>query len=329
MKILKTLRSIDWWEPKIIPLLSIGYLTILLHAENIWDHFGWLLFLILAISVGAIYVSILNDFTDLKFDMASGKTNRLERFSAKNRKFILLASIVLAVLFCLFFINDMLSLWLYLAAYISFSLYSIMPFRFKDRGILGVIADASGAHLFPSLLIVSSTSFRLGVEIDIYWFIIIGIWSFAYGLRGILWHQFWDKESDLSINIKTFATSTDTSLMKPIEYIITAVELSALLLILFYILEPLPLVALLFYFLTLIGYKKLKIQSVMILAPNGAYHILMNEFYLVLLPLSLIATCSIKSPLCWLLIVFHVLLFPSNTKLFIKHILWMLNLKKR
>ena len=93
------------------------------------------------------------------------------------------------------FILFPLSLIFYLAAYLAFSLYSISPFRFKNRGVLGVIADASGAHLFPSLFVASSMMHNMHISIDPYWLVIVGVWSFAYGLRGILWHQFWDREN--------------------------------------------------------------------------------------------------------------------------------------
>ncbi|MDD7887617.1 UbiA family prenyltransferase [Flavivirga sp. 57AJ16] len=329
IKIPKVFRLVDWWEPKIVPLLFLYYLTAIQYNEDLIAHFGWMIILIVAIAIGAIYVSILNDYTDLKFDLASKKANRLEKFSPTTRKLILLSSILLSVSFCFLFINDTLSLTLYLSAYLVFSLYSIPPFRFKNRGILGVIADASGSHLFPSLLVVSYISNKFDTEIEPYWFILIGVWAFTYGLRGILWHQFWDRENDLSINHKTFATCTNVSVMKPVERLITLIELSSLFLILFHIESHLPIIALILYFLILIGYnKKLKIKSVMVLSPNGPYHIFMTEFYLVLLPLSLIVTYSIQNPICWILVFFHLLFFPASTKLLIRRVLLILGLKK-
>ncbi len=322
------LRSNDWWEPKIIPLLVVGYLTILFCDENIIAHIGWLLFLIAAIATGAVYVSILNDFTDLKFDLASGKANRLEKFSPLKRKLLLLGSIILAVVFCLFFVKDRLSLTFYLAAYAAFSLYSIAPFRLKNRGVLGVIADASGAHLFPSLFIVASMTHKMGTEINFYWLMLIGIWSFSYGLRGILWHQFWDRENDLSINHKTFATSMRVSKMVPVERIITIIEICALVLILLVLRELLPFVAILFYILVLFGYRKLKHKIIFILSKDGLWHIFMSDYYQILLPFSLIITCSFQYPFCSILLVVHLLLFPVKIKLFIRNLLLMMHLKK-
>ncbi|WOD45351.1 UbiA family prenyltransferase [Hwangdonia lutea] len=291
------------------------------------DYFLWLLFLILAIAAGAIYVSIINDFTDLKYDIASKKRNGLERFNPNMQKLLLLASILLGVLFCFFFMNDVLSLIFYLAAYLSFSLYSISPFRFKNRGILGVIADASGAHLFPSFFVASSLMYKMHVPIDVYWLSIIGVWSFAYGLRGILWHQFWDRENDLSINHKTFATAMHESKMKLTEIIITGIEIIALLAILS-TLGVLPFIALLFYVAILFGYKKLKIKTILIITDTNRWQIFMSDYYQILLPISLIIACSLKHPLCLVLLFFHLLCFPYTIKSFIKTLFQMMGIKK-
>lgn len=324
MKLPSILRSNDWWDYKIIPLLVVGYMTTMLSEENLMLHIGWLLFLIAAISAGAIYVSILNDFTDLEFDIASGKSNRLARFSPLKRKLILSASICVSILFCCFFINDWISLTFYLLAYTAFSLYSIPPFRFKNRGILGVISDASGAHLFPSLFIVASMSHRLGTGIDPLWMLLIGVWAFSYGLRGILWHQFWDRENDLSINHHTFATKTSVSTIKPVEKIITAIEISALLLFLITLGKVLPFIALFIYIIILFGYqRRLKYQIVLILSGNPPWHILMSDYYEVLLPYALILTCSFQYPWCLILLLFHLLFFPTKPIRLIKSFLMM------
>lgn len=329
MKLPSILRSSDWWDYKIIPLLVVGYMTIMLSEENLMLHIGWLLFLIAAISAGAIYVSILNDFTDLEFDIASGKSNGLERFSPLKRKLILATSILVSILFCFFFINDWVSLTFYLLAYLVFSLYSIPPFRFKNRGVLGVICDASGAHLFPSLFIVASISHRLGTEIGPLWILLIGFWAFSYGLRGILWHQFWDRENDLSIQHHTFATQTDVSSIKPIEKIILTIEIIALLSILIILGKVLPFIALICYIMMIIGYKKrLKYRLILILSGNPPWHIIMSDYYEVLLPYALILTCSIHYPWCLTLLIFHILFFPNKPITLAKNILLMGFLKR-
>ncbi|MHA8051651.1 hypothetical protein V7S79_11125 [Aquirufa sp. ROCK-SH2] len=328
MKISTLLRANDWWEPKMVPLLIVGYMTIIHLNENIINHMAWLLLLISAMTVGAIYVSILNDYTDLPFDLASKKSNRLESFSPFKRKLLLTVSILLSIAFCFFFIDDMLSLCFYWSAYIAFSLYSISPFRFKNRGILGVIADASGAHLLTSLFIVTSLTHKMGKELDIYWLSMIGFWAFLYGLRGILCHQYFDRENDLSINQATFATDIQVSSIKPAEKVITLLEIGVLFILLCTLGELLPLIALAIYFIILLGYKKLNQEVIFILINDKPWHIFLSDYYQILLPFSLIISCSFENPTCLVLIIFHVLFFPRKLKLLVKNVLLMMRLKR-
>jgi len=329
MKIPSLFRAIDWWEPKIVPLLVVGYMTVNHYHENIIAHFIWLLFLILAIALGAIFVSILNDYTDLTFDLASKKSNRLESFSPFKRKVLLGLSFLINIIFCFFFIDDILSLCLYLSAHMAFILYSIPPFRLKNRGLLGVLADASGAHLFVSLFIVTSMTQQMNKELDVFWLSLIGFWSLLYGLRGILWHQFWDRENDLSINHPTFATSRQVASIKPAETLITIMEVATLFILLITLGHWLPFLALAFYAIILLGYKKLNQQVIFVLVPNDKpWHIFLSDYYQILLPFSLILSCSFDNPICLTLILFHVVFFPVKLKLLVKNVLLMMRFKR-
>jgi hypothetical protein len=327
MKIPSQIRANEWWEPKIVPLLVVGYITIIHYHESILDNIGWLVCLIFAIAVGAIFVSILNDYTDLTYDLASKKSNRLEPFSPLKRKILLLVSFSATITVSFFFIDNILTFSFCLATYLVFSLYSIPPIRLKNRGILGVIADASGAHLFVSLFIVTAMTQKMGKGLDLLWLSVIGFWAFLYGLRGILWHQFWDRENDLSINHKTFATSMQVSSIKPAESIITILEVAMLLFILFILGEWLPFFALFFYFLILLGYKKINHQVIFILIQDKPWHIFLSEYYQILLPFSIILSCSFENPMYLTLLIFHILLFPVKLKLLIKNVLLMIHMK--
>jgi hypothetical protein len=329
MKIPFLIRANDWWEPKIVPLLVVGYMTANHYQENIISHFVWLLFLILAIAFGAIFVSILNDYTDLPFDLASKKSNRLASFSPLKRKLLLLLSFCTSMIVSFFFIDNILTFCFCLSTYLAFSLYSISPFRLKNRGLLGVLADASGAHLFVSLFIVTSVTQKMGKELDLFWLSIIGFWSFLYGLRGILWHQFLDRENDLSIHHPTFATSREASSIKPAETLITIMEVGSLIILLITLGEWLPFFALAFYFFLLLGYQKLNQQVIFILIPEDKpWHIFLSDYYQILLPFSLLLSCSFENPTCLFLIIFHVLFFPHKLKLLVKNLLLMMRLER-
>ncbi|HWW42405.1 hypothetical protein, partial [Pedobacter sp.] len=77
MEIKKIIRSADWWEYKLPPLLAIGYATALKTPEPFLSLMPHLLFILFSIIIGAIYVSIINDITDIEIDQASGKKNKM------------------------------------------------------------------------------------------------------------------------------------------------------------------------------------------------------------------------------------------------------------
>src|SRR6266853_1579489 len=145
--------------------------------------------LLFAIAPCAAYVSIINDITDRSDDMKAGKLNRL----AGKPPWLLVLLVVAPIsagLVAAFLWRDAPALvGAYLCAWMAFSLYSLPPFRLKARDVLGVLADASGAHLFPAL-VGTLVAFRaLGKDIDPTWIATVGAWALGYGLRGILWHQ--------------------------------------------------------------------------------------------------------------------------------------------
>ncbi len=319
-KILNTIRSHEWWEYKLPPLLAIGYATALSSAMPFYKVAIWLLFLLAAIMVGAIYVSIINDITDLQEDIASGKKNRMASVSAKVRWIFPAVCILLGLMFLYFLSNDKLSSLLYAMPWISFSLYSFPPVRLKKRGVLGVMADACGSHIFISLLMVSSISFFCGIAIDWIWFAAVGIWSAAYGLRGILTHQFADRENDIKVNLTTYASKEDPNSFKSKTIFILLIELSAFAIMLWRINLFITIVFLILYFLLLIArYKIFDYKIVAIIIPkNHPFQILMADYYQLFFPLALLFSVAFTQPYAWLVLIVHLILFPKKIMLIFK-----------
>src|ERR1700761_5080904 len=103
MKLLKFTRHAEWYEPKLLPLLGLGYLVIYLNHLPVKSSFIELLFLILSITVGAVYVSVINDVCDVKEDKASGKPNTMQNLSKAQIALVLLV-IFAAGIACGYFI---------------------------------------------------------------------------------------------------------------------------------------------------------------------------------------------------------------------------------
>lgn len=317
MNLLKTIRANEWWGYKFPPILLIVYLAALQSNQpsvNVYVLFG---FILLSLTVGAIYVSILNDITDIEEDYKAGKNNRMANYSSVGRSLFLLASLALMGVFCIPLLKHTEALLYYLIAYLCFTLYSAKPFRFKHRGLPGIFADASGSQLFPTLYVASASWFYLDIQEDLISFLSIGVWSLSFGLRGILYHQFNDKENDKQSGINTLPQIMTPKQTLVIEILIATLEVSAL--CTFMILQV-PLasgIAFTIYALFLIRLYKHGVQLVFINRTSERYTFLMSELYQVILPLVLLVLCVIKSLAFLPLFGIHLLLFGDSIKRFL------------
>lgn len=320
MRFFKVIRSVEWWEYKLPPLLAIGYGTALKTPGVFMLAIPQLVFLLLALVIGAVYVSIINDMTDIEADLASGKANRMVGIRPEIRWIFPVLCLSSGLVFCYFLYPDLLSIFLYLIPWISFSLYSFRPVRLKNRGIWGVLADASGSHIFTSLLMVSSISYVTGQSMDWLWFWSTGVWALCYGSRGILWHQFYDRKNDIQAGLNTYAVNIQPNQFRNKEIIIFCIEILAIASMLYSLQLLLPLLFLgLYILLALLRSKRLSYTPVLIISPeNRSFHILMADFYQVFFPLSLLITAAFLQPYAWIILLVHLTLFPQKTIIAIK-----------
>lgn len=311
--IISTARFPDWWSFKLPPLLAIGYATGLIVDVPVYQITPYLIFLLAAIVVGAVYVSLINDITDIEEDLAAGKRNRMVNIPVRIRWLLPLGSMALGAVFGCYLWPDALSIGLYIAPWVSFSLYSIPPFRFKSRGILGVLCDACGAHVFPSLLMVSSITYISGRSLNVYWFAAVGIWALCYGLRGILLHQFEDKDADLTSKVNTFASNISSLKAKILERWIFVFELTAFALM--FILTYHWIAAFFLGCYMILIWFRLRVNKqypvIFLTKPGTRHQILMADYYQLFFPLSLLLQDAFDHPWTWLVLVAQLLLFPK------------------
>jgi hypothetical protein len=69
------IRADQWWEYKLVPILSTFYATALVLHVALSSVWVGVLSLLVAIVAAAIYASVLNDLTDLPADLEAGKRN--------------------------------------------------------------------------------------------------------------------------------------------------------------------------------------------------------------------------------------------------------------
>ncbi|TWF45273.1 4-hydroxybenzoate polyprenyltransferase [Chitinophaga polysaccharea] len=311
MRFRKIIRMHDWWISKMAPVLAVGYATVAMNNGSLFKSITGILIVLSSLIVGAIYVSIINDVTDIAIDNQAGKYNYMARLPASFRIMIPLCCVLGGIAFMCFFYPDIPSLLWYGLSWIAFSLYSFPPVRLKERGILGVLADAGGAHLFPTCLMVAAVSYFMHWKVEFYWFMIVAVWALALGLRGILWHQFRDRNNDLLTGVNTYATSINPQQFKYWQRVILVFEVLALFIILLMLHYWMVGTGLLLYLVwsllqyKLSGRKPVIIQSVY----NSNTLLVMTTYYQVFFPLSLLIKFAIDQPAGWWVLMLHLLLF--------------------
>jgi hypothetical protein len=313
LELSRTARVAEWWEFKLSPILATAYATAFLIKVSIVSLWPLLLLLLGALAACAAYVSVINDLTDFKDDLASGKANRLV---GKSRTF------VAAVFACCVLPGAAAAFWwrgqpillsLYLASWAAFTLYSLPPFRLKSRGVLGLLADASGAHLFPSLLAAAVVYCGRSVPADTLWFASVGAWSLSFGVRGILWHQLSDLHNDEKVNLGTFARRHKMAWLRGLgHYVVFPAEAAAFCLMLWQAGSRLAFALLCYHALLTFLRRRLWGVNLVVVVPAERFHIALQEYYEVFFPLAFLLSSSAVYPLDAVLIVPHLLFFPRR-----------------
>ena len=314
MRLLKFTRYSDWWEYKLIPLLSISYLTTVGIHQPLNDALPRIGLLFAALIVGAIYVSVINDITDIREDAVAGKRNTMANINPWMQGAIVSFCLLFGAYVIFLLYPDTPSMIFGGLTYLVFTLYSVEPFRLKKRGIWGVFCDASGAHLFPSLVMANNLMFFFGYKTDFVLIIAIGVWAFMYGMRGILWHQFTDRDNDIKSGINTYAVGKTAQKFKSAEIVIFFVEILALIIMLLRLANLYVFAGLFFYciFLALRRYVLNYKVFIILVQKDTDHQIVMNEYYFVFLPLSLLLSNAVSFKYGWVIILLHLILFPKK-----------------
>ena len=323
MPILEPLRADTWWEHKLSPILATIYATAVLARIPFSALWPVVALALPALIVCASYVSILNDLTDAKDDQASGKPNRWQGKSRIYPALLLAACVAAGGGFLFFWRKDTFLFCAYLFCWLAFTLYSAPPFRFKVRGIWGVLADASGAHLFPALFAVLLVYHwnRIGAPAE--WTILIALWSFAAGIRGILWHQLQDAGNDRKVGLRTFAC-LHAQAAERLGLLTSLLEFSAFVAMLWFTRNLFAAIFLILYgFFTVVRWRFLGI-GLTVSKPGQTSRMAMQEYYIVLYPLAFLLTAAWQQPSVLWLLLFHGVLFPCQSLYMVHEVVTML-----
>lgn len=314
MKLINLIRAMEWWEYKFPPILVGAYLFLSeAPSFSLQVSISLFLFMLLSLITGAVYVSILNDMTDVADDSSAGKQNRVAGYGIAARFFLILIPLLAAALCCWPMRDSPLTLFFYISSYLCFTLYSVPPFRLKKRGLAGIFADAAGSQLFPTLYAAALLSSWLDIELPLYALLLLGVWSFCLGLRGILWHQFHDLENDIRSGMYTWVRKLSGKNIRALGIAVLSVEIFALLLLLIAFNQYLCLACLAVYALYLwLRHRRTAVEIITIKYTSPNYCILMNEYYQVFLPIAILASISADHPQALYLLLIHIAIFPTG-----------------
>jgi len=306
--LVETIRADAWWEHKLAPMLGSGYMTAFLLGASLRDVWPALALTLGALTAAAAYVSLINDLTDIDDDRVAGKQNRLARRSRGVRAGALAGCLAIGAGATVAWRDDLLAVGLYAGAWVAFSLYSIPPVRLKARGILGVVADAAGAHVFPQLLVVVAVFHRHGTPLDAGWIAAVAAWAAANGVRGAVWHQLADVDVDARAGIRTFGRIHPRR-AHWLARASFAIELALFAVLLWRSHNALAFALLVPYFALEALRSKLWGVKLVIAGRAPVFRIAMHEYYIVLYPLSFLIAASIRHPFDAPVLVAHVVLF--------------------
>jgi len=305
---LRLVRASEWWQYKLAPALVVFFATALVARKPIVPLWPAAATLLVALAVCAAYVSIINDLTDRDDDIGAGKRNRQLTHSRAEVIALLMATIAGGTAIAWFWRDDIRLVACYAGSWLAFALYSVPPFRFKTRGLAGAICDAAGAHLFPALTAVS-LAMRHSRAVSPMWVVAVGVWSFCYGLRGILWHQLLDHDFDLRARVSTFAVRHREAAIQIGRFAAFPAECLALSLMLWQIGHFLPVAAFGCYVALVAGRVNRGALEPVIVQPKPRCFTLMQEYYDIFLPIALLGVAVAADRRAILLLAAFVALF--------------------
>jgi 4-hydroxybenzoate polyprenyltransferase len=299
----------QWWSFKLIPPLIAAYIGCIMADVAIAAQWRALLAVLIGLASSAAAVSVINDLFDRADDRRAGKLNRLEGASRRQVVLRLLPPVAIAAAVMWWWRDEHVVAGLYAALWIVFACYSIPPLRLKGRGLLGAIADATGANLLPILLaIVATAPGRPNT-----WLVVTSTtWALSFGLRGIVWHQLGDVAGDRRSGVATFVVAATPERVRGLMLKwLFPLELVAVggLIILSQSWEGV--FALCLYALTVGKVKRHFGSRSIVLADADGGEPLMHDFYFVLLPLSLLIESALRHSSDVLVLVVHLLIFAS------------------
>lgn len=311
-------RFKDWWIYKIPPLLTLAFATNLLMGQELWLSIPNIFKILFSLIAGGIYAYLINDFSDQGEDAKAQKKNAFLNKSLLQRRLMLAGSAFLVLVALWFWTDAPELLALYVFNYLLFALYSLRPFRLKERGFWGVLVGGVADTVLPSLFVVGALAQKNYGLIPFAWWIAIFVWSLALGIKYMAGHQMQDLPNDLVTNTRTWLRKKGIQKVnRIIQYRIFPLEIIGLAMLIWVIPSYLPLAFLIVQLITEILRSRAFKRKLTVIEPLENNNIWLQEFYELFLPLALLTQLALNDINNGLvLIVYAVLFYPRIVQFF-------------
>lgn len=158
---------------------------------------------------------ILNDLFDQKSDKLVKKFN----FTLILNQYFL--SLIIIIVWCIgFYLINSISKkasYFLIIQYVLLLVYSIPPFRFKEKGILGILTDACYAHVIPEIILLIIIQTYVDIH-PLLWMSFL-FFTFSIGMRDILIHQLESLKEDSMSKTNTYAINNPQQANKYRKYL--------------------------------------------------------------------------------------------------------------
>lgn len=315
----KKLRLSNPWNYKVPLLMAMPYLVLFNSAHRGNDALITILLSLIIIIGVAGFGYLSNDLGDLKKDALIGKPNAVRALALPEIMLLYVLFLAMTLLPWIWMPMNAAIIALLFLQLVLFVLYSFPPFRFKEKGITGVITDALYAHVNPAVLAAYTYYLLCGKHFEGFWFwlVVLALWQFALGVRNILFHQLKDFEDDIKSGTSTFVTKNGiektrrwaATLILPLEAALFVAFMGANRTQL-YLLTPFVLL----YWMTAYTMNRERLRQ---LGFRERAYLLLDDLYVLWLPVFILLVLpSIQFQYIVVLLV-HLIIFSNGPKRFI------------
>jgi len=196
--VVRLVRVRDWWD-KLLHLAGAAFLLWNCSGRTGVDMRGFAAYMVgvLCLLMGGYTI---NDAADFPQETAFSHEKREQLPRRIHSLMVALAGLVTGILLLLAATSETLPRLIAFVTVLFGVEYSLLPIRFKERGVWGVIVGATTQK--PALFLVFAAMLGAWNWLSA----VLTVWLFCGGILGILGHQTLDYHNDLVAGVRTFVS---------------------------------------------------------------------------------------------------------------------------